>query len=1427
MAEQVVNTVDQSTNNDQPALFTAGNRKIDKVTLENTLVQHVDTFINTYYRDKAPEMRQAFSNIINAIHDGKASIGIDGTLQINDGSLTNNPDKDGFDANGAIAYYVSDIANRLGEYQAPKPKEEEKKKYTGKTLTYNFLKTMVPDPSSLNQSWVTDYWLPLDEETQAEDGTRTRAYTNRLAMFNKFLDNEIANLSNYNDVQDFTSLDEVKNNLLDLKQRLADGEISAEDNLAFTRMGFDPGYFTTAGTPLTDEEKAALEAKKAEEAKKLAEEEAKQQAVVNQRTADYKRLANGDIEIDPNNPNYKWVIEDLARRNNVDLSKVKINKLIRKTRNGKTTFTWDISNKTADDYKAFSKETAVEDTARLVSFLGDLISLGGGGFNIAGTIGATGGDLVADISSKAGLWDTIKHLGENVFYGAIGMIPAAKLAKFTSKWGKSANTILGGLAGLGIINEGGYTYNMISDLLSGKKKDITSEDLKHLTQLGRSSTGAAAVGRNVMAARKYGKLEGENMHKITTKEGNEVYVSKEDAAKINKAGNSKGQKDADAAFKSAKKYDAEGKEIKIKETDGLKETSFKEKPGFIARQTARRVPFTQKRPLGTNVSEGTVKVQTQTQKAEIERLRTLREQNRGPWWSPREKGFDWRKDRPGMMFDYYFGKSQSTPKATSETPKTKTPKATSNKTTNKPYQAPTTTSRPIVGEKLAKEFERSRLASTYKPTGKTPEVLVEERMKAEAKSKAFEEQLAKQEAERAAKTAAAYQRIENLPKNSKGRINSVNKTRTGGYSTSGIKRWTDNLLKEVHQDLLNHPNKYSTEAANKIKAEYNSRFKKEQGGKFVQLLQFKREGGILKAQRGIQLNPNTSWYNDVFTPYMEHIIQQLQANSNYANWLNQMQGTHANLYQNASKTDFLNTAYRDDAVRAYQQDYLNDQYSTEDNRLEHGYNYGISNANRRGRYIREGKRTGNDWIDTGYEPDALYSGETDDRRILGRRINGQDDFSPEQLAAFNSRLKELGRHLYVDPTDNYYRIGSISDTGELLDMNGKPLTQQNTNEEPIAFEVEGPEVPDKPSDSSGINPVTPQWEAKIDRTPEIQELLTNSLGLTSVLGHIATTNHNYKTAVEALRRIRLLDYPQKYHQEQGDYAGNQLAEDLAARVINNSSKPTTSDRSFNAARQNEGVNKAIDILKEQRARDQKIRQQHAATSEQYANENNAIRIETGNKNGQLMYDLENKLADREQARRHANWTSVNNWLMEQKYRAQQKMDERKAILDNWRTNRLGTRNGWIRNQLALDNQYWNAVQEYQKVNASETATAEEKQAALRKVQELQATIRLQAGREWDQQYADLYGLPYYEYQDPYLQEVGMIRPSVATPTIHRKGGTVDAYVQAMKSSTSRANSADISERERLRARKADADRFMKSIWKAIDLYMQQSKNLKK
>jgi len=65
--------------------------------------------------------------------------------------------------------------------------------------------------------------------------------------------------------------------MLDLKERLADGDISAEDNLALTRLGFEPSFFTTLGTPKTEEEvaaeKEAAEKAKAEEAAAAAKAE--------------------------------------------------------------------------------------------------------------------------------------------------------------------------------------------------------------------------------------------------------------------------------------------------------------------------------------------------------------------------------------------------------------------------------------------------------------------------------------------------------------------------------------------------------------------------------------------------------------------------------------------------------------------------------------------------------------------------------------------------------------------------------------------------------------------------------------------------------------------------------------------------------------------------------------------------------------------------------------------------------------------------------------------------------------------------------------------------------------------------------------------------------------------------------------------------
>jgi hypothetical protein len=131
---------------------------------------------------------------------------------------------------------------------------------------------------------------------------------------------------------------------------------------------------------------------------------------------------------------------------------------------------------------------------------------------------------------------------------------------------------MGALAALGIASEGTYTYNMFSDLLSGKKKSITSEDLKHLTQLGRATTGGVAVGRNAVARNKYGDLTQE-VHQVTTAKGEKVNLTAKQRAEVEKIGNSKGQKAANEKFKEY----AEANGTKIKEGDGLKQGTFKEK----------------------------------------------------------------------------------------------------------------------------------------------------------------------------------------------------------------------------------------------------------------------------------------------------------------------------------------------------------------------------------------------------------------------------------------------------------------------------------------------------------------------------------------------------------------------------------------------------------------------------------------------------------------------------------------------------------------------------------------------------------------------------------------------------------------------------------------------------------------------------------
>lgn len=197
-------------------------------------------------------------------------------------------------------------------------------------------------------------------------------------------------------------------------------------------------------------------------------------------------------------------------------------------------------------------------------------------------------------------------------------------------------------------------------------------------------------------------------------------------------------------------------------------------------------------------------------------------------------------------------------------------------------------------------------------------------------------------------------------------------------------------------------------------------------------------------------NNNTTWYSNVFTPYQQYILDQLKAygtNDTYGTWLNDMQTNHEKLYQAAGgqNGNFLNEAYNNnaEAVRNYQQAYDADQYSK--NAIAHGYNTrGIAQAYNSGRYSNIGydKRNGQDSLNTQWTPDGSYSGQTDDRRLLGR----QGDFTDQQLADWNNKLKAIGWEQYLDPTTKYYKLRRLQQPGQSTKVGGAdPTTMQKSH----------------------------------------------------------------------------------------------------------------------------------------------------------------------------------------------------------------------------------------------------------------------------------------------------------------------------------------------------------------------------------------------
>ena len=1482
-------------NSSATPMFQAGNRKLNRTNLENTLVSGIEPYIQTYQdvwgKENTAAVRQAYSQLINAIHDGKVSMNIDGSLHISDGSIQNTPDRKGFDPVAKAAYFVTSIVNRMPEYKEPK---KETKKYGTDTFVRNFASYLTPPDSSAD---IGELWVNLDDEVEDSEGKRTRPYTNRLAYFNKFLDNEIANLDNYDEFDEYWGdKDAFKARLLDLKTRLGDNDISKEDSMLLAKLGFNPQYFDTTGTPLTDEEIALREKNKAEAEAKLKEEQAKKAAEVqanrgvlgkefavygrdaanntaayeqyladtygtgeagfnavnnkiqallekasddnsNLSDAEKRQLGNFISYIRQNNPAYQNQQLDAAEiaelQSHPNYVPGNVIRLPWTTKNGRYVYANDNGDlyflkpnnqvkfdykygTTGSDYKrnfltntginpngsvkAFSKRDWDVTTARAAAFIGDVISLGGGYAGWGGSIASALADLYANIKSDAGLGRILTDMGWDVGTGVLSTLPFGKSVKFT-RYGKYLPEVFAGLGALGItFNEQGR--NAITKLVQEGPDSLTREDWDALTLLGRQSVGVFAGGRASVAKRKYGNLT-QDVHQVTTAKGEKVNLTAKQRAEVEKIGNSKGQKAANEKFKEH----AEANGTKIKEGDGLKEGTFKETPTKLDQAKARRIPYTQMRPGGNRLEAERQTIINPEQKERFEALSRIREQNRGRW-NPREFGFGVGKDNPGMFFDIYTNGIKA--------PKTANPTQTLNKAESAEVKLLSNSPVPNRIQKI------NEFVQTDNPEKIRAARQIFENTKAQMhpdQVNVIGKKIADAEV-RIQRQANAEHNMRQAQENNK---KSENLLKSGGIDAnisrarayiSGQPKLTallDKLMGKTTWKQMSVSPEFKKLTRNQklvLERAYNMLFEKEGGKLYKHQLGGKVQ--MFQGGGGVSHNKDTKWKNLVFDTYLQELLDNLRLGGHkYAKWVNSMQTRHSGLYNQANKQDFLTTPWRHETVGSYQTDYRENPlaplpWETEDGRRI-GYNTGIRNAARNNRYnVASPKPTSGDADAQNYISDSLYSGETDDRRILGR----EGDFTPEELNALNEQLKTNGNFFAYLDKDKYYKLGFIDDSGNkrvFTDTGDAAYVPININEPgkpvDIAGSINNPTVPDGKIDVlaaiRGNRDVygegTELNKNKADITPLLQKGAIYGLSLADMLGAIATTNKNFKVFRDAERKFRPLDYSQHYHQVMDDYAGNQFVNNQAADIERETGRPKTSNAALNAAVALEGILKAGNLRQQQVVRDQDIRQKHAELAEQYGNANRDARVDTANKNSAAFYDIERRIADAEQDRNLGNWTSISNFIKEGIYDAKNAYNERKQIRDAWAANQLGTRSDYIKQAINMDNELYQLREEFKKdPNNVELAN---------KIRNLTSQRIYTYGTQWDQLYAQQYGVHYggprYTPWDMF-QRYGIQ---------YARGGKLTSEEEYL--------------REDNRTRRANADRFMRTIWKAIDLYLQQ------
>ena len=487
-------------------------------------------------------------------------------------------------------------------------------------------------------------------------------------------------------------------------------------------------------------------------------------------------------------------------------------------------------------------------------------------------------------------------------------------------------------------------------------------------------------------------------------------------------------------------------------------------------------------------------------------------------------------------------------------------------------------------------------------------------------------------------------------------------------------------------------------------------------------------------------NNNTTWYNNVFIPYSQHILNQLKAynsDDTYGTWLNNMQTGHYKIYTGAGGANWNpQIAYNDeaDSVRNYQTVYNEDPYSKD--KVAYGYNTrGITPAYNAGRYKEIGytKRNGQDSLNTAYTPDGSYGGQTDDRRILGRL----GDFTDQQLANWNTKLKAIGWEQYLDPTTNYYKLRRIN-----------------------------PSVVDSSTKVDGANPdIMQKSHVLTDVLNGLKNHLPNIAEAARVGWNNSFNNKQRDYQLAHLRPVLLQPYS-FYRKIYGDYGTMSEYNRQGANTQNvaNTIASNTADSSLAAATQLQGASQANDLaIKGRLADNQMIRDTYEKALAQNK-ENLKIANNVANTNRKYLNDNDRERAGIVLATNTMNHQNWDKFWQAQSLKAQHTQDERDAMQKylDYATIMNNNSRTWDPQVKEITNKY---RQQY-----LDATTDEERQIIADKMQEELTSLGYQKQNSLLNALAQLRGLN-YSYTPTWKAKVTI--PSTATPSYKSKGGTID------------------------------------------------------